>query len=105
MDQAYWKWREIVDNAEEGIKFYSDVIDGLLARGITPFVVSTLELKFRVRSDFLTIRTVPDTLPLGPPTSSARPVQGLAQQGGDRPRLRPLRSGAHPKFPVSDAPC
>ena len=21
-DQAYWKWREIVDNAEEGIKFY-----------------------------------------------------------------------------------
>ena len=22
-DQAYWKWREIVDNAEEGIKFYN----------------------------------------------------------------------------------
>ncbi|KAL7422504.1 pH-response regulator protein palA/rim20 [Cryptotrichosporon argae] len=22
MDAAYWKWREIVDNAEEGIKFY-----------------------------------------------------------------------------------
>jgi programmed cell death 6-interacting protein len=23
MDMAYWKWREIVDNAEEGIKFHN----------------------------------------------------------------------------------
>jgi programmed cell death 6-interacting protein len=22
MDMAYWKWREIIDNAEEGIKFH-----------------------------------------------------------------------------------
>lgn len=25
MDMAYWKWREIVDNAEEGNKFYNDI--------------------------------------------------------------------------------
>lgn len=29
MDQAYWKWREIVDNAEEGIKFYNSFADML----------------------------------------------------------------------------
>ena len=23
MDGAFWKWREIADNAEEGIKFYN----------------------------------------------------------------------------------
>lgn len=25
MDIAYWKWREIIDNAEEGIKFYNSL--------------------------------------------------------------------------------
>lgn len=29
MDMAYWKWREIVDNAEEGIKFYNSLADML----------------------------------------------------------------------------
>lgn len=29
MDVAYWKWREIVDNAEEGIKFYNSLADML----------------------------------------------------------------------------
>ena len=29
MDQAYWKWREISDNAEEGIKFYNSFADML----------------------------------------------------------------------------
>ncbi|WVW85259.1 pH-response regulator protein palA/RIM20 [Kwoniella bestiolae CBS 10118] len=29
MDLAYWKWREIVDNAEEGIKFYNSFADML----------------------------------------------------------------------------
>lgn len=29
MDQAYWKWREIVDNAEEGIKFYNSFAEML----------------------------------------------------------------------------
>jgi programmed cell death 6-interacting protein len=23
MDLAYWKWRELIDNAEEGIKFHN----------------------------------------------------------------------------------
>lgn len=34
MDMAYWKWREIVDNAEEGIKFYAafgEMINGFKA--------------------------------------------------------------------------
>ncbi|WRT68722.1 pH-response regulator protein palA/RIM20 [Kwoniella shivajii] len=29
MDLAYWKWREIVDNAEEGIKFYNSFAEML----------------------------------------------------------------------------
>jgi programmed cell death 6-interacting protein len=29
MDAAYWKWREIVDNAEEGIKFHNNFGDML----------------------------------------------------------------------------
>jgi programmed cell death 6-interacting protein len=29
MDQAYWKWREISDNAEEGIKFYNSFAEML----------------------------------------------------------------------------
>lgn len=29
MDMAYWKWREIVDNAEEGIKFHNSFADML----------------------------------------------------------------------------
>ncbi|GMK55878.1 hypothetical protein CspeluHIS016_0209340 [Cutaneotrichosporon spelunceum] len=29
MDMAYWKWREIVDNAEEGIKFYNQLANHL----------------------------------------------------------------------------
>lgn len=29
MDVAYWKWREIIDNAEEGIKFYHSLADML----------------------------------------------------------------------------
>lgn len=29
MDMAYWKWREIVDNAEEGIKFYHQLANML----------------------------------------------------------------------------
>jgi programmed cell death 6-interacting protein len=34
MDLAYWKWREIGDNAEEGIKFYrgfSELLGGFKA--------------------------------------------------------------------------
>ena len=31
MDTAYWKWREIADNAEEGIKFYNRLTE-LLAQ-------------------------------------------------------------------------
>ncbi|WVO14605.1 pH-response regulator protein palA/RIM20 [Cryptococcus depauperatus] len=30
MDLAYWKWREIIDNAEEGIKFYNSLADMLI---------------------------------------------------------------------------
>ncbi|ORX38229.1 BRO1-like domain-domain-containing protein [Kockovaella imperatae] len=30
MDTAYWKWREVVDNAEEGIKFYNRLSDLLV---------------------------------------------------------------------------
>lgn len=29
MDMAYWKWREISDNAEEGIKFHRSFADML----------------------------------------------------------------------------
>jgi len=29
MDMAYWKWREIVDNAEEGIKFHNSFAEML----------------------------------------------------------------------------
>ncbi|BEI84836.1 hypothetical protein CcaverHIS002_0502370 [Cutaneotrichosporon cavernicola] len=29
MDMAYWKWREIVDNADEGIKFYNQLANHL----------------------------------------------------------------------------
>lgn len=29
MDMAYWKWREIIDNAEEGIKFYNSLANML----------------------------------------------------------------------------
>jgi programmed cell death 6-interacting protein len=31
MDTAFWKWREIADNAEEGIKFYNG-LSGILAK-------------------------------------------------------------------------
>ncbi|EIW68315.1 hypothetical protein TREMEDRAFT_63488 [Tremella mesenterica DSM 1558] len=31
IDGAYWKWREIVDNAQEGIKFYNSLSDMLHA--------------------------------------------------------------------------
>lgn len=30
MDMAYWKWREIIDNAEEGIKFHNSFADMLM---------------------------------------------------------------------------
>ena len=29
MDVAYWKWREIVDNAEEGVKFHKSFAEML----------------------------------------------------------------------------
>ena len=29
MDQAYWKWREISDNAAEGLKFYNSFAEML----------------------------------------------------------------------------
>lgn len=52
--------------SEEGIKFYSDLIDALLAKGIVPFVVC-ISTSFDVSWHFLTVGSLhsADNLPLG----------------------------------------
>ena len=51
--------------SEEGIKFYSDFIDALLAKGITPFVVCIcLRTSWRAKQK-LKLLDPADTIPLG----------------------------------------
>ena len=46
MDMAYWKWREILDNAEEGIKFH-----GGFAEHIAQFRAACIQFLNSRRAD------------------------------------------------------
>lgn len=57
-----------------GIKFYSDLIDGLLANGIVPFVVRASCLTSHSKC-----QPVVDIIPLGPSTGVTRPLRWMAK--------------------------
>ena len=80
--------------SEEGIKFYSDFIDALLAKGITPFVVRLLQLEHVfIQLNLMMTPTLSDPVPLGLAPNSSRPLPRLVEQGRDCSRLRSVCEG------------
>jgi programmed cell death 6-interacting protein len=66
-DQAYWKWREIVDNAEEGIKFYQSF--GEMLGGFKGGCIQFLNSR-RVDVGYVSLPLLFFFLPLSPPPHS-----------------------------------
>ena len=68
---------------EAGIQWYSNLIDGLLERGIVPFVVRD-RVSLVVHCASIYPRFIPrlDLVPLGPSTSPLRTLRRVAEQRG-----------------------
>ena len=75
---------------EQGIQFYSKIIDALLAKGITPFVVRPLSAG---RSSHVHDVALEDNIPLGSPAGATGKVWRMAEQGRNCARLCELRKG------------
>lgn len=70
---------------EEGIEFYSKLIDALLEARIIPYVVNLV-----MHSNCFSLNQFPDTVPLGSATEAPGQIWGLAKQGGNRQGLHQL---------------
>ncbi|WVQ79570.1 pH-response regulator protein palA/RIM20 [Cryptococcus sp. DSM 104549] len=77
MDLAYWKWREIVDNAEEGIKFYNSFADmlGLFKTTCTQFLNSRRADVGQMIAQFQNVSVAPSPPPQPEPIYSPPPAQ------------------------------
>ncbi|KAK4690084.1 hypothetical protein P7C73_g49, partial [Tremellales sp. Uapishka_1] len=98
MDLAYWKWREINDNAEEGIKFYHSFAELLVAfkEACSQFLNSRRGDVGQItnRFDNMSVAGTPPPQLQQQQSYQSQPYQSPSPSPSTPPQLRPAPQGA-----------